>query len=93
MVGSSSSTNFFFTTAWQVLAFDWCFDSAGVSFRVADLARYDNALIYTCDVTSYACAPGSAMDSALDSESEGRGFDPHVGQQLSSIKVSGGIVV
>ena len=30
---------FLYTTAWQVPIFDWRFDSAGVSFRVADLAR------------------------------------------------------
>ena len=30
---------FFYTTAWQVPIFDWRFDSAGVRFRVADLAR------------------------------------------------------
>ena len=30
---------FVYAMAWQVLIFDWRFDSGGVSFRVADLSR------------------------------------------------------
>ena len=39
---------FLYTTAWQVPIFDWRFDSVGVSFRVADLARsvISNIVIY-----------------------------------------------